>query len=153
MISKDHLLIIQVNLCKGTSATESALQSAIELKADIVLVQEPRIIQESEPSLAYRSINHPAYIQLLPPYASSKPRVIAYIARDISHIASLALNSPNDPDILILELNFQELKFFIYNIYNQIDRSGHDTLDRVLYTSITLASKAIVLGDFNIHHP
>jgi putative NIF3 family GTP cyclohydrolase 1 type 2 len=38
--------IIQVNLNRSLAATESVLQLAIELKIDLILVQEPWIISE-----------------------------------------------------------------------------------------------------------
>ena len=40
--------VLQVNLNRSAQATESALQIAVELKIDIVVVQEPWILQNSE---------------------------------------------------------------------------------------------------------
>ena len=51
-----------MNLNRNSIATESILQVAIELRIDLVLVQEPWVIKE--PELDYstvRSIIHPSF--------------------------------------------------------------------------------------------
>ncbi len=77
-MTRNCLKVIQVNLCKGTATTEAALQSAVELGVDILLIQEPRIIDDSG---IIRSISHPNFIQIMP--NTAKPRTIAYIAKDV----------------------------------------------------------------------
>ena len=57
MISSS-IKVLQVNLNKSALATESALQVAIKLRADLVVVQEPYIILGDLPRL----INHPSFV-------------------------------------------------------------------------------------------
>ena len=54
--------ILQVNLNRNSIATESILQVTIELRVDLVLIQEPWVIKE--PELDYnivRSTLHPSF--------------------------------------------------------------------------------------------
>ena len=41
MLDTTNLRILQINLNKSVQATESALQVAVELAIDLVIVQEP----------------------------------------------------------------------------------------------------------------
>ena len=57
MISS-NIKVLQVNLNRSALAIESALQVAIELRADLVVVQEPYII----PGDLLRLINYPFFV-------------------------------------------------------------------------------------------
>src|ERR1700712_4962003 len=98
------LRILQINLNRSLPATESALQTAIELKIDLVLVQEPWIsTSTTSPSGAKdftssRSVNHQSFVQILPNHLHLRPRTLAYVLRNSPILASLASTSPNDPD-------------------------------------------------------
>ena len=54
--------ILQVNLNRSDAATESALQIAIELQVDLVVVQEPWVTDDNT-----RSTAHQSFTQILPP--------------------------------------------------------------------------------------
>ena len=78
----DNIKILQANLNKSTQATESTLQLAIELKIDIIAVQEPWLtLTRNNDYAGTRLINHPAYLQILPQSEPSlRPRVLFYIS-------------------------------------------------------------------------
>lgn len=86
MSLSSSIKILQVNLNRSAQATESALQVAIELKIDLILVQEPWTTpkKQDQDYSNTRSILHPGYTQLLPPYPSFRPRTLAYVSRAFS---------------------------------------------------------------------
>ena len=155
------LKVLQVNLNRSTPATESALQLVIELKVDLILVQEPWLIprnldQDLGPAQDYtstRSISHPSFTQILPPTRSVRPRTMAYASRTLKPTVSLA-NSP-DSDLLILDIQEGSYTLQVLNIYNETSQTlgiESKTIARAL-TPIVLQQHSIVLGDFNTHHP
>jgi hypothetical protein len=148
--------ILQVNLNRSLPATESALQVAIELKIDILLIQEPWILSDSDDFSTARSVAHQSYFQLLPVWTGLRPRTLAYVSRSYTPIVNTSPISPTDPDVLIVDISEKGEKVQAINIYNEKDldfdlERGH-TLQRFLY-NFTLSSKSIIVGDFNLHHP
>ena len=120
-----NLKVLQVNLNRNSSATESALQLAIELDIQLILIQEPWIIYNEDNNL-YRSVNHPGFIQILPPNPQYRPRTLAYITKSIISQVSLAPESPSDPDLLILNIKNINSNIQIINIYNKKDQGNLD---------------------------
>ena len=110
--------ILQVNLNSAAHNTESALQVAIKLDINIILVQEPFIIGDSD---EIRSISHPSFTQLFPnrPSPDITPRIMAYIARSYRPRVALALDSLNDSDFQVLDVIDQDHMIKVYNIYNE----------------------------------
>ena len=149
--------VLQVNLNKSAAATESALQLAIELKVDIIVVQEPWLVQLADNELDYsttRSIAHSAFLQILPADLSFRPRTLVYVAKSYRPIATIASTSPRDSDMLAVDIEEGTSKLQLLNIYNESDqaRLGPKTLERCLY-SRTLQPSTILLSDFNTHYP
>ncbi|TVY31668.1 hypothetical protein LSUB1_G008105 [Lachnellula subtilissima] len=99
--------ILQVNLNSAAHNTESALQVAIELDIDIILVQEPYIITNLS---EIRSISHSLFTQLFPnrPSLDITPYTIAYIARSYRSRVALASESPYDSDFQVLDIIDQD---------------------------------------------
>jgi len=64
------------------------------------------------------------------------------------------VNSPQDPDILVIDIIEGNQKVQLFNIYNKDNQKGigRNTLDRAIYPS-RVSSNTVVLGDFNTHHP
>jgi hypothetical protein len=143
--------ILQVNLNRNQQATESALQLALELKVDLPLVQEPWILKDN--SIA-RSINHPSFTQILPNFGEWRPRTLAYASRGYKPIVSLPPNSPQDPNLLVIDIKTKTSKLQVLNIYNEDDQAkeGPRTLERCLFPR-EVEPNSILLGDFNTHHP
>jgi Endonuclease-reverse transcriptase len=151
MYSKS-LRILQINLNRSLLATESTLQLAIELKIDLVLVQEPWTISTITTT---RSVVHPAFFQLLPPSSlGTRPRTLAYVTNRLQPLVTISPSSPIDPDFLVLDIINGQSTIQVYNIYNEKDQLGlgPSTLERVLYSTV-LGPNSLVLGDFNSHHP
>ena len=158
MSDTTDMRVLQVNLNKNQFATENALQLAVELQIDIIVVQEPWLIPRQSLSPDYtntRSIQHNGYNQIFPKFpAQLRPRTMVYASRRLKNRIKLADQSPLDPDIQILEVTDNIGLIKLINIYNQDDQAGQrgKTIEAHLY-SHQLSSKIIILGDFNLHHP
>jgi hypothetical protein len=146
--------VIQVNLNRSSAATESVLQLAIELKIDLILVQEPWIISESPDYSNSRSISHTSFSQILPITLGVRPRTLAYISK--TYIPSVTLAPTNlDPDLLVLLVAEESYTFELVNLYNensQIEGISTKTVKRTLLPR-TISANSMILGDFNLHHP
>ena len=103
--------ILQINTNRNPITTEHVLELAIELNIQILAIQEPWVIDQTD---SYRSINHSSYKQVFPEYSAFRPRVMFYILKEIR--ATLAPSSPKDPDCIIIDLT--ELSTQLINIYN-----------------------------------
>ena len=146
--------ILQINLNKSSIATESALQLVIELKVDLVLVQEPWLVTR-DPSKNWsstRSVLHPSYTQILPIVQELRPRTLVYIARGFKHIVNLV--PIVDLYILILDIIEGSQRLQLVNIYNKDSQIEGEprTLERVLYNR-AISPSIVLLGDFNTHYP
>lgn len=148
--------ILQANVNRNSSVTEAILNYAVEIKVDLILIQEPWVIISPNPS-ENRSTNHPSFGQILPVTPPGlRPRTLTYISRflretQVNYKADLFAS----PDILLLEIIQQNSKFQLLNLYNQVDQEEAGslyTIERVLsYYSIT--TPTIIAGDFNTYHP
>ena len=78
MISS-NVRILQVNLNRNQPATESALQVAIELKVDLVLVQEPWVLSDTQDYAGARSTLHSSFVQILPRHKTLRPRTLVLL--------------------------------------------------------------------------
>ena len=140
--------LLQINVNKSSPITEHILQVAIELSIDILAIQEPWTVRE--PDLSYRSVYHPSFKQVLPNQSLVRPRTVFYISNRIT--ATLAPNSPQDPDCIIIDA----LDIQFINVYNATHPEIPDSLP-VLQRGDILPSvfkaKTILLGDFNTHYP
>ena len=122
MISSS-IRVLQVNLNRSPQATESALQTAVELKVDLIIIQEPWIIFNKD-QLDFRntkSILHSAYMQILPADLTLRPRTLVYVARTFQPTVNLAKESPLDPDLLVIDIIEGNQKIQLLNIYNKLN--------------------------------
>lgn len=106
MISSS-LKILQVNLNRSATATESALQLATELKIDLLVVQEPWITPKNQGHTDYlnaRSILHSSFTQILPADLCYRPRTLVYVATRCKPIITIASSSPKDPDLIVIDI-------------------------------------------------
>ena len=149
-----NIKILQVNLNKSIQATESTLQLAIDLKADIIAIQEPWIapIRNNDYTTA-RSVLHSAYIQILPlANPRLRPRVLFYISRSLEAETYLLEGFIPDPDIMALVVKGRNYKFNLFNLYNEKNTEGIRTIPRVLLNT-RLPQSSVLLLDANEHHP
>ena len=158
MIDK-NLRILQVNLNRSAQATESALQVAVELAIDLIVVQEPWLVPSQQTPLDYtdtRSVNHPSFVQTFPtlPHPALRPRVLIYASRSLQAQINPLQDSPADPDCQAVGIKSTHFNFTLYNIYNENDQQGspNRTIERMLLPTM-LPTTTLVLGDFNTHHP
>jgi endonuclease/exonuclease/phosphatase (EEP) superfamily protein YafD len=156
MISSS-LRVLQVNLNRSAPATESALQIAIELKIDLIIVQEPWVPLNTQDYARARSTLHSSFTQILPfghPQGYFRPRTLAYVSKSFKPLVTIASSSPCDPDLLVIDVIEGQSKIQLLNIYNEKDqaKTGLFTLERCLF-SRELQPNSLLLGDFNTHHP
>jgi len=141
--------ILQINTNRNPITTEHVLELAIELNIQILAIQEPWVIDQTD---SYRSINHSSYKQVFPEYSAFRPRVMFYILKEIR--ATLAPSSPKDPDCIIIDLT--ELSIQLINIYNATHpniANSKPTIQRNNILPNQLLKETIILGDFNTRHP
>ena len=144
----NNIKILQHNTAKNQLILETILEIGIKEKADILLIQEPRIYNSNS------SIRHPSYINILP--YKDNPRVSIYIRKESNIRFHLRLDLIDDPDLLILEINNKNIQpFYIINLYNELrdyNNKKERTIERALIP-LKLDKPALIGGDFNAHHP
>ena len=102
-----NIRVLQINLNRSAPATESALQIAIELKIDLVIVQEPWLTPRPPDTTNYsntRSVLHPSFLQILPADLTYRPRTLVYIARSFKLLVTITSSSPWDSDLLVIDI-------------------------------------------------
>ena len=120
MLDNNNLRIIHVNLNKSAYATESALQTAVDLAIDLLVVQEPWLVPSQQIPLDFsqtRSVNHPSFIQIFStlPDPSLRPRVLIYASSSLQDF-------PSDPDCQAVAITSKTFNFNLINIYNEDDQ-------------------------------
>jgi hypothetical protein len=148
-----YIKVLQVNMNRNSSTTENVLELAIELDIKVLVVQEPWVIT-GDNNREYRSIIYPSFYQILPNYGTLRPRTLFYIARELQ--ASLASNSPSNPNYLIIELILGALKMQLINVYNITHPEDPNSILTILREDVlptTLEDSSLLLGDFNIYYP
>jgi hypothetical protein len=111
--------ILQVNLNRSLLATESAIQIAIELKVDILFIQEPWILSDLDDFSTARSGAHQSFFQILPVCTGLRPRTLAYVSRSYTPVVNISPISPTDPDVLIVDISEKGEKVQAINIYTR----------------------------------
>ncbi|KAF7574010.1 hypothetical protein PtrM4_056330 [Pyrenophora tritici-repentis] len=129
-----NIKILQANLNKSIQATESTLQLAVELRVDIIAVQEPWLTPTRNNDYAdTRSTSHAAYLQILPQSEPNlRPRVLFYISRTLLAETYLLEGFTSDPDAIALVVQKGNHKFNIFNLYNERGIGDIKTIPRVL---------------------
>ncbi|KAH7562166.1 hypothetical protein BM1_01686 [Bipolaris maydis] len=96
---------------------ESTLQLAIELKVDIIAIQEPWIAPSSSNNYeAPRSIAHQSFYQIFPKVDPNlRPRALFYISRSLTAEVSQR-EEIGDHDAIAITIQEGRLKFNIYNL-------------------------------------
>lgn len=147
-MTSGNLKVLQLNVNRSLPTTEHVLQVAIELNISILAIQEPWTISTDN----FRSVIHPSFKQVLPNCSTLRPRVLFYVLNTVE--TTLASNSPQDPDCVILDIT--EYSIQVINLYNAKHPESLDiniTLQREGILPTPFESNTIFLGDFNTHHP
>src|SRR5271168_1271017 len=113
--------IISINVNRTISATENDLQIAVESEVDLILIQEPWFFgdRNREEWASAKSTSHGGYTQILPNFNPAiRPRTLTYVSRTFKPSVSLALDSPMDTDIQVLDISEGRNSMQIINIYN-----------------------------------
>ncbi|KAH7548829.1 hypothetical protein BM1_10854 [Bipolaris maydis] len=132
---------------------KSTLQLAIELKVDIIAIQEPWIAPSSSNNYeAPRSIAHQSFYQIFPKVDPNlRPRALFYISRSLTAEVSQR-EEIGDHDAIAITIQEGRLKFNIYNVYNQKNAENIKTFQRLL-ANTQLPISTLLLIDANEHHP
>ncbi|KAH7563621.1 hypothetical protein BM1_00668 [Bipolaris maydis] len=138
---------------KAGIAGLSTLQLAIELKVDIIAIQEPWIAPSSSNNYeAPRSIAHQSFYQIFPKVDPNlRPRALFYISRSLTAEVSQR-EEIGDHDAIAITIQEGRLKFNIYNVYNQKNAENIKTFQRLL-ANTQLPISTLLLIDANEHHP
>lgn len=135
----DHnLRILQVNLNRSPMATEHTLQLAVELAIDLIVIQEPWLVnpQTNDNYLGTRSVIHSSFTQILPTLQdlSLRPRVLLYASRILQAQINPIQDIPPDPDLLVVGIKSRHFNFTLFNIYHEKDQKGLQakTIERAL---------------------
>ena len=96
------------------------MQVAVELKADLVIVQEPWVLPRGQDQTSVRSVSHPGFTQILP-LGQFRPRTLVYVSRSFKPVVSLATSTPDDSDLLVIDITEGSTKIQLLNIYNEAD--------------------------------
>ncbi len=99
---------------------------AVELKIDLVVVQEPWILhnpQLDDYSTA-RSILHLSFVQILPKNTTLRLRTLVYVSRSFSLLVSISTSSLHDLDLVAIDIIEGNSKIHLLNIYNQLEQKS-----------------------------
>ena len=156
------LKTLQINTNRSQSVTEHCLQMCIEQEVDLLAIQEPWIISNTDDYTDARSIAHSSFVQILPRSSRLRPRVLVYFRKSAYFTCSTSDKSPVDPDILIINTFIHHrFRSEVVNLYNGkhqdktlrfANYNDSFTFQRQLH-GLELNQRSIVLGDFNSHHP
>ncbi|KAK5989436.1 hypothetical protein PT974_05387 [Cladobotryum mycophilum] len=164
LMLESYLKIFQHNTHRTDTVHHTALQLALEAKADIIMLQEPYCSRNKETG-NWIALEHTAYNLITPQPGSSpssiksRPRVLSYVRKASQLEFTPRYDLFNDPDILAIEILGIE-PFLLINLYNeqpqqasqQANQQGLHTIERSLFPIGRLKQPSILAGDFNLHH-
>jgi hypothetical protein len=154
------LIVLQINVGKGSIQQEIALAHAYAEKADILLVQKPYIYRDYTRRITTR---HPAYECLSPSddWTAGQPRVLTYIRKQArlqaTQLCSIAADSPSLSDTLFLYVtSLARASLLIVNAYNTpygSIRAGETARALTQLPLSLFLQPTLLAGDFNLHYP
>ena len=129
--------------------------------ADLILIQEPYFGKiGTNPQMAqgnpifdiHGCPKHRDWQAILPSHSSAdnRPDVVCYIpSRRSNWTFQLRSDLVSHNRLMCLEISSSSLPFLVFNVYNDIDNSAVDAM----HSLFPMPSRAIFLGDYNLHHP
>ena len=152
----NKLNIFSQNVCKNVLIVNSILKAYSHF--DIILIQESpwSIIwlilssASSKREVLVGSLHYPNWLSFTRPSTTQLdyPRVLAYINIHLSSLwFSLCRDIINHRDILLIFFFFNNVCFFIMNIYSD---AFHSTLKYLKDTEVNINNLIIITGNFNI---
>jgi len=137
---------------KSRAAQESILESAASLKAEVICLQEPWLINDvtREKTATLRGYRTLAPINTWGD-REQRPRVLTLL-RDTIKIARTS--EEGHPDVLGLLIELEDGRTIdILNIYNAGANSSRAREAERLIRARPIYQNSVYLGDFNLHHP
>ena len=155
------LILLQINVGRGSIPHEIALSHAFSEEIDVLLVQEPYIYKNLSRRITK---HHPVYDCFTPldDWTSSRPRVLIYIRRQArlqtSQICPLTSDSTALPDLLFLHISARSgpalLAINIYNVPTGSIICPGEVAKALTQLPVDLfAQPILVAGDLNLLYP
>lgn len=147
------ITILSINVGKGATNHEIALNEAHHSSIDIILIQEPYISNDRPRRITKKHPNYEAFSPIVD-WTVIRPRVITYVKKNIG-IRSEQAQSNISGDLLQIRLVFHDGQTLdIINIYNPPTPNKESNPLEILYNSSLnpLRGNCLLQGDFNLHH-
>ena len=100
------------------------------------------------------TISHPAFNCIVPANTGVQPRVMAFVTKSNTSDMTVTPHPDiyQDTDIQVLDISTNDLLMF--NVYNekQIGSKDNDYIVERKLSTIELPARAVICGDFNVHH-
>lgn len=148
------IFILSLNVGKGATNHEIALNIAHISLIDVILIQEPYISNDRPRRITKK---HPNYEIFSPidDWTVVRSRVITYVKKNLGIRSEQAQNNVSG-DLLHLRLVLQDGQSLdIYNVYNPpLSNDANNPLE-ILYNSAppSFRGSCLIQRDFNLHHP
>jgi len=158
----DFVIYSQNAHCRNTTVHSIlSIASSMRPPADLILIQEPyfgkigvnpQMAQGNPIFDVHGCPKHKDWQAIIPPYSSPSelPDVIAYVP---SQRSTWTFQPCSDiisrRSLLYLEINSSSHPFLVFNVYNDIDNGACNAIA----TLPNIPSRAMFIGDFNLHHP
>ena len=152
MNERKHLRILQYNLGKSRTVTDSVLNDPTSQNTTILVLQEQYWSRHTKSSLIHHSWT------LIEPSLKTGtwPRAAIYINKALLPPSAFAQVLLPFSDIVAVAITTTDKPILIINLYNP-QRNGQliTPLKRHLQQHLHMQeySKVLILGDFNLHHP
>ncbi|KAI1000662.1 hypothetical protein K3495_g7528, partial [Podosphaera aphanis] len=156
--SKRPLRLLQVNVCKGASSHEIALEFANEEKFDIIFIKEPYIFSDRLRRITKRISSYECFAPI--DSWETRPRVLTYVRKGTGlqthQLRPLPNNSPAAQDLVFLEVRAPSgTNILAVNVYNAPVGSkaeGEDVKAILDLPRSILRRRILLAGDFNLKH-
>lgn len=156
--SKRPLRLLQVNVCRGATPHEIALEFANKQKYDIIFIQEPFISRDRQRRITKRISSYECFTPI--DSWETRPRVLTYVRKGIGlqtyQLRPLPPQSPAAQDIVFLEVRAPSgIKMLVVNLYNA--PSGSIAEEEAVRALLDLPRsifrcRTFLAGGFNLKH-
>lgn len=147
------ITILSLDVGRGASAHEIALNQAFQSLVDVILIQEPYIFRDLSRRITKR---HRSYETFCPhvDWSTHRPRVVSYVRKELSsHAEQIYIGLSRD--LLLLRLTSPTDQILnIFNVYNAPHNDNNESALQTLYTlpRSLFQGSCFLQGDFNLHH-
>lgn len=154
-LKSTQISVLQHNCGRRDTAHHTLLDSAVNSRTTLVFIQEPYVFNVNG---RFQTLTHPSYYLLLPTSSPSatRPRVVTYVRKQSLLQFSPRFDTVQDSDLQTIDFYVDAEPFTIYHVYNERQQgfdAGLYTVQRLPFELSMNSGPALLLGDFNLHHP